>query len=235
MMPAVLDHCFWRMRTELDNGVASDETFGSNLRLAVDAMVAGGLHDPAVMGSDWLPSRHNVGPRGHLKDYQDLLDQAQKLLADRSANFVLLHMPVPHPGGIFNRRTGEFDIAHTSYIDNLALADRCLAEFRKQLEAQGEWDASTVVVMGDHSWRTTLMWRKEPTVWTPEDERASDGGQWDDRPAYLVKLPGQRSEAPIATPFAAVQTRQLLDQLLAQRLQTPAQLAQWVGQRPSNR
>ena len=228
LMPAVLDHCFWRMYTELDNGLGSDEGFAANVRHAVAAMLAGGLHDPAMTGSDLKSEEHNVGAQGHLDDYRELLAKAQTLLADPSANFVLLHLPVPHPGGIFDRHTGQFVLGRTSYVDNLALADQCLASLRTQLERNGEWDGATVVVMGDHSWRTSFMWRQTPAQWTAEDEAASGGGQFDDRPAYMVKLPDQQSGLRIDAPFEAVRTRQLLDLLLAGRVKTPGEIKAWV-------
>ncbi len=228
IMPTVLDHCFWRMYTELDNGLGSDESFQANVRNAIAAMRAGGLHDPAMTGTDFMPEEHNQGGKGHLDDYQQILLKAQRLLANPSANFLLIHLPVPHPGGLFNRRTGQFALEHTSYIDNLALADQCLATLRTQLQAAGEWDRATVVVMGDHSWRTNFMWQRMPAQWTPEDERASNGGRFDDRPAYLVKLPGQTSQSRIALPFQALHTRPLLDDLLDGTINTPDQLLTFV-------
>ena len=63
-------------------------------------------------------------------------------------------MAVPHPGGIYNRSTRTFSTLNATYIDNLALADSYLAHVRSLLKAQGKWDSSAVVIMGDHSWRT---------------------------------------------------------------------------------
>jgi arylsulfatase A-like enzyme len=113
----------------------------------------------------------------HIQDYQLLYGASEKVLRDPSAGFVLLHLPIPHPWGIYNRRTGNFSTSTTSYIDNLALADKCLAGMRTTLQQTGQWDSSTVVVMGDHSWRT-MIWRSPAYLdaWTPEDESASHGG-----------------------------------------------------------
>jgi hypothetical protein len=61
---------------------------------------------------------------------------------------VLLHLPIPHPNGIYDRHTGQLATAGSSYIDNLALADRCLAGIRRTLVESGQWDSATVVVMG---------------------------------------------------------------------------------------
>jgi hypothetical protein len=95
------------------------------------------------------------------------------------------------------------------------------------LEQDGTWDSSAIVVMGDHSWRTTVLWFNGP-VWTPEDEVASHGGQYDSRPAYIVKLPNQQKPARIDDRFAAVRSRALLDGIITNRIKTPEDLAAWV-------
>jgi arylsulfatase A-like enzyme len=165
----------------------------------------------------------------HIADYQALLDAADKELDDRYLNFVLLHLPIPHPGGIYNRAAGEFALKHSSYVDNLALTDKCLAHLRARLEESQEWDSSTIVIMGDHSWRTKLAWRASPD-WSKEDEIASQGGRFDDRPAYIVKLPQQRVGRRIEEPFAALNTRKLLDALLTQNIRSPEDLSVWAQQ-----
>ena len=119
---------------------------------------------------------------------------------------------------------------HTSYIDNLALADIYLAHVRQLLERQHEWDSTAVVVMGDHSWRTSLIWTSSEG-WTEEDEAASHHGQFDDRPGYIVKLPHQRAGARVDERFDAIRTRALFDALLQNRLRTPEELQEWVRQR----
>ena len=171
----------------------------------------------------------------HIDDYLDLNAATQKLLRDPSYSFVLLHLPVPHPWGIYNRHTGKFTVTGSSYIDNLALADKCLAVIRQTLEQTGQWDSSTIVVMGDHSWRTKQLWHlsKPGYAWAAEDDVASRGGQYDPRPAYLIKLPGQTTGDRIDTPYATVNTRKLFDAIMAHRINTPADLAAWVHSLPA--
>ena len=54
-----------------------------------------------------------------------LIASSQKLIGDDSIGFVFIHLPVPHPGGFYNRQTGAFSVPG-SFLDNLALADRAL-------------------------------------------------------------------------------------------------------------
>jgi hypothetical protein len=79
--------------------------------------------------------------------------------------------------------------------------------------------------VGDHSWR---IFSREGLG--PEELSASDGGQFDDRPAYVVKLAHQNAPARIDTPFAALRTRDLFDNLLTGRISTSQQLASWAQQ-----
>ena len=55
------------------------------------------------------------------------MPQAEALIRDQSISFVFIHLPVPHPPGIYDRSTGR-ERAGGTYIDNLALADRSLGE-----------------------------------------------------------------------------------------------------------
>jgi hypothetical protein len=227
IMPEVLDHCFWTYRE------STPANLSPNRSLAVDLL--------RPFRRLWLDTKHLFGRgpgaqtdesrdiRQHSTDYRNLLAAGDAYLADSSISFLFLHMPIPHPYGFYNRNKKNFSTRHTSYIDNLALADRYLAHMRQLLEQNNQWDPATVIVMGDHSWRTSFIW-KDSMTWTAEDEVASHGGEFDPRPAYIVKLPNQQTPARIDQPFSAVSTHDLLDALLHNNVQTPAGLQTWASQ-----
>jgi hypothetical protein len=225
ILPNLLDRCKWTYAADTDKWMLPSASIRRNVL------------------SPWLRIASRFVPNGytddqfasqlagtHIADFHWLSAEADKLLEDPSLNFVLLHIPAPHPLGIYNRRTGTFTTHGASYIDNLALADRYLAHIQQVLKSRGEWDATTVIVMGDHSWRTTLIWSAEPG-WTAEEQAASLGGQFDPRPAYIVKLPHQASPTRIDTAFDAVNTRPLLAAILNGRMQSPADLASFAADR----
>jgi Sulfatase len=226
IMPEVLDHCFWTYRE------STPANLSPNRSLAVDLL--------RPFRRLWLDTKHLFGRgpgapsdesrdiRQHSTDYRNLLQAGDAYLADPSITFLFLHMPIPHPYGFYDRSKKVFSTKHTSYIDNLALADLYLAHMRQLLEQNNQWDPATVIVMGDHSWRTSSIW-KDSMTWTAEDEAASHGGEFDSRPAYIVKLPNQQTPARIDQPFSAVSTRALLDALLQEHLQTSADLKTWAG------
>jgi hypothetical protein len=224
ILPDVLDQCTWIL-----NGLATNRSMpqASILRNTFQPILTSFiLMDRLHTALTHEPKATDLYATLHIADYQALSASADRLLEDRSADFILLHMPVPHPGGIYNRTTRSFTVGDSSYIDNLALADFYLEHLRSVLESRGEWDSSVIVIMGDHSWRTT-SWSIAPD-WKPEEQAASNGATFDDRPAYIVKAPYQKKGARIDLPFDAVDTRLLLDAFIKQQIVSAETLSKWV-------
>lgn len=228
IMAAVLDRCYWSYGYILENGLASDGTIRSNLLDAGSTLVGRGRLHRLLWKVLRLPAIVSHEQRDHIVDYRNITSAADHLLADRSIGFALFHLPIPHPEGIYDRKAGELSAGFSTYIDNLALSDKYLAHVRAVLEQTGQWDSTTLVVMGDHSWRT-YMWRARGG-WTEEEERASEGGKFDDRPGYIVKLAGQEKGDRIDLPFQAVKTRALMDALMSGNIHSPEDLQAWVRQ-----
>jgi hypothetical protein len=235
IIPAVLDSCYWTLRDPVNFTLPSSSIVGNMIAplkkftwLVLNAAPASVRI--YAMNRLHIPVLKFLITQSHIDDYIDLDAHTQTLLQNPSYSFVLLHLPVPHPWGIYDRQTGKFTTAGSSYLNNLALADKCLAGIRHTLEQTGQWNSSTVVVMGDHSWRTHVLWHlpKPGYGWAQEDELASHGGQYDPRPAYLVKLPNQTTAARIDAPFHTVHTRKLFDALMTHQIQTPTDLATWA-------
>ncbi len=224
LLPQLLTHCFWTGQTDLTERFPSrtilDNLFAPTLHLL--RAVPGFLFAKHVRSAD-----QELNARLHIDDYHQLYAAADETLADPSLDFVLLHMPIPHPNGIYDRNRHVLTTGRSNYLDNLVLVDTYLAHVRDLLTSQHRWDAATVLIMGDHSWRTKLLWVTDPR-WTSEEQVASHGGQFDDRPFYALKLPHQTRPAEIAEPYHATQTRTLLDALLRHQITTPEQLAQWA-------
>jgi len=229
ILPGVLDHCQWFCREDLGEGMHSDGSILSNMA-APWADILNRIRSLRFDNSG-IATR---AAEGHIADYRDLSSAGDRFLEDPSIGFLLLHIPVPHPGGIYDRHTRTFATQRSSYIDNLALADAYLAHVRELLEQRGEWDSSAIVVMGDHSWRTEMIWMRT-AYWTAEDQAASHGGHFDDRPAYIVKLPHQSEAARVDAPFAATRTRALFDGILDGSIRSAAELSAFAEQAPTRR
>ncbi len=234
MIAAVLDHCSWVYRTPVNNGMNISDSILHNMIGPLNVLTwmfttAGPNRLELALEGHRVPGSGGTEAQIHLEDFKDVNSSVNKLVRDPSASFILLHFPIPHPVGVYDRTSGT--VAPTgSYIDNLALADKCLATIRAELQQLGQWDSSAVVIMGDHSWRTKQIWyrRKVTSFWKQEDNTASNDGAYDPRPAYMVKLPGQTTAARVDSVYHAVHTRALLDDLLTNKINSPADLTAWA-------
>src|SRR6185437_12003770 len=81
----------------------------------------------------------------HVRDAQGVLGPAEELIADKDIRFAFIHMPVPHPPGVYDRVTQRIRNGG-SYLDNLALADRDLQELLTSLRS-AQLDRNTIVIV----------------------------------------------------------------------------------------
>jgi membrane-anchored protein YejM (alkaline phosphatase superfamily) len=164
----------------------------------------------------------------HRSDYTAVMARAKDILNDSRIRFVFVHLPVPHPPGIFNRKLYMLSDQGT-YIDNLVLADQSLGDLRRILQSTPAANNTTLIVSSDHSWRT-FMWRSTGN-WSPEATHASRGG-YDPRPVLIVQLPGASTGEVIAKPVNALIVHRILQSLLRGHLQTPDDLNDLIDQQP---
>lgn len=161
----------------------------------------------------------------HARDFEDILSHGEAMIADERIGFVFLHLPAPHPTGFYNRRTGAMGYAG-SYVDNLALADKTLAELLRRIAETRLADRTTVIVSSDHSWRVP-MWRPQ-AGWTPEDEAALGSRGFDQRPVLIVRFPKEQTGATVGAPLPLKREHALIEGILDQRIATPQDLEQWA-------
>lgn len=169
----------------------------------------------------------------HIEAYVDSLAEAERLAANPEFGLVLIHLPVPHPPGIYKREKAEFDYeGASSYFDNLALADRTLGDIRKAMVRAGLWDRSVVLASSDHWWRPAIW--QSLHVWTAEDIRfALPEGQLDYRVPFLLKMPGQTTQMEYDTRFNTIHSQELLMEILRGELNDADAVKRWLDQRAS--
>jgi hypothetical protein len=230
ILPAVLDSCFWSNRGSTGGFIANSGII-PNLLQPIRMFASKFPRFLGLGGKSLSPEDEQEG-KWHTEEFIELARASDVALANSQNTFLLLHMPIPHPEGIWDRQTNRFAINRSNYVDNLVLADEFMAHVRRLLEANGQWDSATVIVMGDHAWRTK-MWTDRPSF-KRDDWLASDGGKFDPRPGYLIKLPNQHTPATVENAFPAMQTRPLLDELVRGQIANPAQLQQWVARHAGN-
>lgn len=189
----VATECYWSNDDAQDRGPTwLDASFAENVWFPLRI-----LAEQFVWPSRAWKDNAEWNSEGHIASVKDVSRHALATLETSQADVIFLHIPAPHPAAFWNRRTGTFATGG-SYLDGLDYADRLLGQMLETLEAQPRWAATTLIVQGDHSWRTG-MWRPVPG-WSAEDERASDGGKWDPRPALLIHAPGQQSANTVTAP-----------------------------------
>ncbi len=190
---SVATQCYWSNDDAQDRGPTwLDASFAENvwfpLRILIEQFVA-----PAKAWrdtADWMS-------QGHIRSVEDVSRHALETLSTSQADLIYVHIPAPHPPPFWNRRTATFGFGG-SYLDGLDYSDRLLGEMLDILEAQPRWANTTLIVQGDHSWRTH-MWRPLPG-WGAEDERVSHGGQWDPRPVLMIHKPGEQKPETVTAP-----------------------------------
>jgi hypothetical protein len=207
----VATECYWSNDDAQDRGPTSlDASFAENVWFPLRILV-----EQFLMPSKAWADTADWNAEGHITSVKDVSRHALSTLANSQADIVYLHIPAPHPPSFWDRHTGAFAVGG-SYLDSLDYSDRLLGQFLDLLQSQPRWAATTLLVQGDHSWRTQ-MWRPLPG-WSAEDERISNGGQWDPRPVLLIHQPGQQMPETVATPTSVM----FIHDFVAGELQTLA-------------
>jgi len=136
-----------------------------------------------------------------------------QLLRGDQADFLFIHLGVPHPPNLWNRHDSAYTtVCGGSYIDSLSLADRTLGQILAILRSSPRWNQTTLIVDGDHSWRAP-GWRGS-TSWTPEDEIVSHHGEFDTRPAVIIHLPGQTQPQTNSSAWPLLRLHDVVEQTL---------------------
>jgi hypothetical protein len=179
-----LDSCYFMDVDRIDGFMSQRLGFWKNVYSPLEQMVR---EVKAPARADKHGCDFDV--RQRYKTHVDLEDHALTMLRGDEADFLFLHMAIPHSPNIWSRIDDDFtQSCDSSYLDNLALVDKVLGKYMAVLRASPRWKDTTVIVQGDHSWRVEL-WNWMP-AWTDEDDAASRG-VFDPRPALIVHQAGQ--------------------------------------------
>ena len=209
ILPGVLDSCYWQSRIYCNLGVPGE----SSIPRATFTFLASWFDISAL---------HHQVARGHILDYQELLHNALIAERDTTQALTFIHVPVPHYPAIWNRKTLRFDEVAGSYLDNLDLSDRTLAQITAAMPAD-----TVLIVSSDHSWRT-FIWRRNRRDRMPAEDVAADRGGYDPRIPFLVHFPKQQTKIELDQPFEAVRTRDLIGNILAGKITSAADVQSWA-------
>jgi len=199
ILAGTLDYCFWRMGNGQWDGTTPAKSAMQNAMVPLTNQLR-----------EWEDKPSYAQEEKHASDLAALVPQAEALIRNQKIGFVFIHLPVPHPPGIYDRRPPHQRTSGT-YIDNLALADRTLAELMGVVNSTPLASKTTVIACSDHSWRVKL-WRPTPQ-WSKEEEGASRD-RFDPRPVLMIHFPGQSRERDISAPFDDVRIHDIIERML---------------------
>jgi Sulfatase len=220
LLATTLDRCYWTYQ-EFANGarfsrLSSQQSVLENAR--------DGLPLVAQIENAW---QHTSSNQNHKDDYSRVLKEAKSLIEDENIRLAFIHLPVPHPPGIF---ADPLPLAAGSedYLGNLILADQTLAELRAVIARTPSAADTIFIVSSDHSWRVP-MWRSAPG-WSRSEERATNGGFFDQRLVLMVRFPQDAKAEKIDRPESAMIVHSLVLDLIQGKVRTPEQ---WIATLPA--
>ena len=198
ILAGTLDYCFWRMADGELDGPLSTRSSLQNAMSPIQNMIG------------WVEGKPSFLRQVHEADLAAIMPAATALIRDQNIRFAFIHLPVPHPPGIYDRRTGTLRGGGT-YIDNLALSDRVLGELMSSINATPQAGKTTVIVCSDHSWRLSIW--QGVGLWSKEEEMAT-GGRFDPRPVLMVRFPGQQTGQEVSEPFDEIRIHEIVARML---------------------
>jgi hypothetical protein len=202
-----IQDCYWTDQDMQDGSISQSATLAANISSPLHQLAVE-LISPARADRDLCA----FDIRLRRQTESDLEQHALQLLHTDQADFVFLHLAIPHSPNTWSRAQNGFTSqCGSSYLDNLALTDRVLGQLLATLQSSPRWNQTTLIVQGDHGWRTAI-WRGLP-AWTTEDEVASRG-IFDPRPALLIHQPSQIQPQTVATPWPLIQVHSVVQQIL---------------------
>ncbi len=202
-----IQSCYWTNHDMQDGLMAQSASLADNIRVPL-VHLAREIGSPAHGERDFC----TFDVRQRHVTQSDLQQHALQLLHTDQADFVFLHLAIPHSPNTWSRAKNEFtDQCGSSYVDNLALTDGVLGQILDILKASPRWSQTSLIVEGDHGWRTPI-WRGR-AAWTQEDETASRG-VFDPRPALIVHQANQSQPQSVATPWPLIQVHGVVEQIL---------------------
>lgn len=214
LMAAQLDWCRMELLS-LPDGFSRDQSTMANavMPLAAKWMFRGSTTDAPKATANPL-------------DNMVLMQPDDALIGDLQIDLCFIHLPIPHPPGHYDRKTGQIRQGG-GYIDNLALSDRVLGRMLDDIAKSGAADRTTLIVSSDHSWRVWL-WR-HAFGWTDEDEAASEHGYFDPRPMLMVRFPGETESITISRPAPLIGMHDLVERLMSGQIENAQQLEGWAA------
>jgi hypothetical protein len=151
-----------------------------------------------------------------------LLSRGLYLAGEARFNLVVLHLPMPHEPGIFDRHTMQFSTSPSAnYLDNLVLVDHFLGELRVVMQRQGTWDSTLLLLTSDHPYRAH--------VFLPAGELSRvTGNRLHPFVPFLLKMPGQEEGQSCKGPLKTLVVQDLILSFLRGEVRETTDMVTWL-------
>jgi hypothetical protein len=216
----VLDVCFRERYTQVP--LVPTELNGASEQQSVWADAAAAPEELLARLTGKTIKRANL----HEQEYENIMARSRALIKDEQVRFLFIHLPIPHPPAIYDRRRHMLR-SGGSYLDNLVLADDTLGSLLQEINATQSTSRTTLIISSDHSWRIALYRGTED--WSAEDEHAS-GNRFDDRPVLLVHFPGQTSGRNVDSSVPELLEHDMVAGMLQGKINSPDDLSAFLSQ-----
>jgi len=206
---SAIDDCYWMNWDKIEGPMAQNQTLWHNTFIPLNQL---GRRAASPGRAAHYDCNYDVNQR--LRTHLDLEQHAMQVLHTDQADLIFLHLAIPHSPNIWSRIDGAYTTkCDSSYLDNLALADIELGKIVTTLQASPRWQDTTLIVEGDHSWRTEL-WDSLP-AWTDEDDAASRN-IFDPRPAVIIHQAGQAAPQTDSSAWSLLNVHDVVEKVLHQ-------------------
>ena len=168
----------------------------------------------------FLPFKNTILANNHIGIVKSMQSDVIAAVRNQNPSFMFLHYPLPHSPNIYDRKSGTLGFNKNSregYLDNMALADRCLGELRAEMERKGVWDGSLVIISSDHHWRTNTY----------------DGQTDYEHVPFMVKFPHQQKGLTYDGKFNTVLTQDLILAVIDGKVKSPKDATIWLDRTAS--
>ena len=214
---AVLSACQWRPGIDVElpfetKGASENNSAMANALVIPLSIIARFSGHPA--------DDQNESLKRNIQDYNTVMKRGTDLIRNDQVHFVFIHVPAPHPPGMYNRATHELSESG-DYLDNMVLADDSLRSLMHEIDSSQDANRTTIVVSSDHSWRVPIW--KLGSGWTDEEQRVSQGN-FDPRPVLLIHFPGQNSADDVPSPLSELAEHDIVMAMLGRKISSPENL-----------
>jgi hypothetical protein len=143
-----------------------------------------------------------------------LMNETLRAVRSSTASLFFIHLFGGHGPYFFSRTNSGFykgGAKPSLYFEALSLIDVSIGEIRKELEAAGRWDSTTLIFSTDHPLRNVSDGKKDPRI------------------PFIIKLAGSSKAVTWAPQFNTVVTSDLVLAILRGDVRTHEQIGAWLA------